>query len=313
MILRQVEIYRGSLALKQPMNFAGLTLAQRELAYVCAFNTQLKRPVRAELAPLPGFSQETLDQAIDELVQAAQGNTQALVSPSAAFTWDCLLHGITALPVPTDIPLLQGQGTQLIQDYRELNCPDQIKLKVARWQPSIELHTINQLIALNPNLRCRLDANQGWSLAQAQHFCHQLPPSHIEYIEEPCKHLADAIAALAPTGIKLALDEQLQQPQWPEPEMRHPSIHALIIKPSLVGSFSRIKALLNLAKQHQQRVIISSAFESPYGLGLLSQLAKMWTPNEVPGLDTVKYFTGQALGQHWPSWPSLKVTQEGSR
>lgn len=313
MALRHVEVYRGSLALKQPMNFAGVQLKHRDIAYVCAFNTKLKQPVRAELAPLPGFSRETLDQAIAEILDAAQGNQRALTCPSAAFAWDCLVYGITPQPVPTDIPLLQGQAPQLIEDYRELNCPERIKLKVARLDTATELANIASLVALNPNLRLRLDANQGWSLSQAQQFCQQLSPVNIEYIEEPCKSITDSLDALQPSGIAIALDEQLQQPQWPMQHMHDPAIKALIIKPSLIGSFSRIQSLLCLAKQHQQRVILSSAFESPYGLGLLANLAKIWTPNEVPGLDTSKYFADPKPGEHWQTWPKRSASVSGNR
>ncbi len=295
------------------MNFAGVQLKQRELAYVCAFNTKLKQPVRAELAPLPGFSRETLDQAISEILQAAQGNENALTSPSAAFAWDCLVNGISPAPIPVDIPLLQGQGAQLIQEYQSLNCPDFIKLKVARLEITDELANIASLLALNPKLKLRLDANQGWTQVQAKQFCQQLSPAYIEYIEEPCQGITDALTAVKTSGLGIALDEHLQQPLWPLAEMQDPAIKALIIKPSLVGSFARIQQLLTFAKRQGLRTILSSAFESPYGLGLLAHLANIWTPDEAPGLDTSKYFANSQAADHWHAWPKISHENGESR
>lgn len=293
-MLRDIKIYRTSLAFKQPMKFAQHTLKRREFAFIKAFNIALNREVVAELAPLPGFSRESLAQAIAEVIKAAktQPHKHEFIGPSSAFAWDCLRFGIAPSQVKPDIPLLQGCAEQIKAQYLSLNLPTQIKLKVARLAPCIELEVIHTLVTLNPQLQLRLDANQGWDHQQGAAFASQLPIHNIVFIEEPCATLQDSLYLAEQFQLPLALDEQLQQPQWPLPSFSHQAIKALVIKPMLVGSFKRIEQLLTFANQHQhqQRAILSCAFESHYGLGVLATLANKWTPNEAPGLDTAKYF-----------------------
>ena len=296
-ILRDIEIYRTALAFTQPMQFAQYRLEQREVAFVKAFNLQLNTEVVAELAPLPGFSRETLVDAMTEIQLAAQSQARPyrFRHPSSAFAWDCLLHGITPTEIAPDIPLLQGSVAAITSQYQALQLPSQIKLKVARLDPAEEIALIYALIALNPRLRMRLDANQGWNQEQAMAFARQLSGHHVEYIEEPCANLTDSLTMARTYQLPIALDEHLQQSDWPLDQFNDPIIHAFVIKPMLIGSFQRIAQLLALAQQQQKRAIISCAFESPYGLGVLAHLAKQWTPNELAGLDTAKYFSSSDL------------------
>lgn len=310
-ILHDLEIYRTALAFKQPMQFAQYRLEQREVAFVKAFNLQLNIEVVAELAPLPGFSRETLVEAMAEIHLAAQSQARPYPFryPSSAFAWDCLIHGITPSAITPDIPLLQGNVAAILSQYHTLQLPSQIKLKVARLDCAEEIALIHALIALNPQLRMRLDANQGWNKEQAMAFMRQLSGHHVEYIEEPCSNLADSLALAHTYPLPIALDEHLQQPDWPLDQFNDPVIHAFVIKPMLIGGFQRIAQLLALAQQQQKRAIISCAFESPYGLGVLARLAKQWTPNEPAGLDTAKYFSSLSVGalnennmvRIWPS------------
>ncbi|WP_434341277.1 o-succinylbenzoate synthase [Motilimonas cestriensis] len=291
-MLRDIAIYRTSLTFKRPMTFAQHTLNDRDIALVKAFNIELNREVRAEIAPLPGFSPESLDQAIAEIITAVKTGQlkHQFHCASSAFAWDCLHQGITPSQVSADVPLLQGSIEQIHTQYLSLKHPTQIKLKVARLAPNIELDIIHTLVKLNPQLQIRLDANQGWDRGQGAAFVSQLPKNNIVFIEEPCAILSDSLYLAERYQLPIALDEQLQQPMWPLAAFSHQAITAFIIKPMLVGSFKRIEQLLALAKQQQKRAILSCAFESQYGLSVLATLAGKWTPNEAPGLDTKKYF-----------------------
>ena len=131
-----------------------------------------------------------------------------------------------------------------------------------------------------------------WQREQALRFCQQLSPAQIDYLEEPSATLADSITVADATGIDIALDETLQRgTAWAPP----PRLAALIIKPTLMGGFAACQALVQRARVHRLRVVISSSFESQWGLGQLSCLARQWAPEEPAGLDTAQAFSESLL------------------
>ncbi|MDQ7732617.1 o-succinylbenzoate synthase [Halomonas sp. SpR1] len=292
----QLVLYRYSLPFRQPLMFKGNRLANREGLLVC-INGQW-----GEIAPLPGFSTETLVDAEAEslacLAAIQRGEKATPTLPSVQFGFDCAQRQWPAnLPAPLPpYPLLQGVPRELLLGLDNIVTgwgalpPSRLKLKVARYAMAEELALINQLAIQLPKTKLILDANGGWTREQAQRFCARLPLKQIDYLEEPCAAFADTIAVAEATGVSIGLDETLsRQEEW----RYHPQLKALVIKPTLIGSLSACEALVKRARECNLRVVISSSFESDLGLGLLSRLASEWSPTEPPGLDTGHWLSGR--------------------
>ncbi|MBR9903395.1 MAG: o-succinylbenzoate synthase [Gammaproteobacteria bacterium] len=290
----QLALYRYSLPLRQPLMFKGNRLASRE-GLLVSINGQW-----GEIAPLPGFSTETLAEAQAEslacLNAIKRGEKAAPTLPSVQFGFDCAQR-LWPVNLPASLspyPLLQGAPAELMLSLDTILTgwgalpPPRLKLKVARYAMEEELALIEQLAAQLPTTKLILDANGGWTREDARRFCERLPLAQIDYLEEPCAAFADTIAVADATGVAIALDETLsRREEW----HCHPQLIALVIKPTLIGSLSDCAALVQRARTGNLRVVISSSFESDLGLGLLARLASEWAPNEPPGLDTGHWLT----------------------
>ncbi|RJG49430.1 o-succinylbenzoate synthase [Motilimonas pumila] len=278
------------------MAFNGHSLTSREVAYALV-KTERQYHL-AEIAPLPGFSQETLAQSVRAFYQACTGLVPSL-PPSAAWAWDTLSQPPSLTTPAVDAALLHlpaGLSPAAMHQYiqqqaAQIHQSRSIKLKVARHQPHYEAFALAEILTMNPQLSIRCDANQGWQEQQFIEFAQRLDPAHkaqIEYIEEPCSNLPEALAIAKQQGLVLALDEHLQAPSFKP--FYHPQLGAFVIKPSLVGSHQRCKELIDFAHQQGWQASLSSSFESPLGLAMIAAMAQRLTPDHSPGLDTAKYF-----------------------
>ncbi|GEN26571.1 o-succinylbenzoate synthase [Halovibrio variabilis] len=299
----QLALYRYSLPFRQPLMFKGMRLVSRE-GLLVTINGQW-----GEIAPLPGFSIETLAAAEAEslacLAAIQRGEKATPTLPSVQFGFDCALRLWPAtLPTPLPpYPLLQGAPAALMANLDNIVAgwgalpPPRLKLKVARFAMAEELALINLLATRLPTTKLILDANGGWTREEAQRFCERLPLEQIDYLEEPCASFADTIAVAEASGVNVALDETLSRGDaW----HCHPQLKALVIKPTLIGSLNGCEALVQRAREGNLRVVISSSFESDLGLGLLGRLASEWAADEPPGLDTGHWLAARvtnALGE----------------
>lgn len=292
----QLALYRYSLPFRQPLTFKGERLANRE-GLLVSINGQW-----GEIAPLPGFSAETLAEAEVEslacLAALRRGEIASPALPSVQFGFGCAQRSWpNNLPTPLPpYPLLQGTPAVLIESLSvtdwQASPPSRLKLKVARYAMEEELALIEQLARWLPATKLILDANGGWTHKEALRFCKRLPLEHIDYLEEPCATFADTIAVAEATGVSIALDETLsRREEW----HCHPQLKTLVIKPTLIGSLSDCEALVQRAGAGNLRVVISSSFESDLGLGLLARLASEWAPVEPPGLDTGHWLTERII------------------
>lgn len=287
-------LYRYRLPLARPLMTGGARSGKREALVREGLLLEIGGQW-GEIAPLPGFSRESLARAEAEslacLEALERGHAIAPRLPSVRFGFDCARRrwppvGAT-LPAPS--PLLQAPPRELLAGLDDLAraweaaAVRKAKLKVARHAPEDELALIRRLTERLPALMLVLDANGGWSRERALAFCSRLPAERIDYLEDPCADFADSAAVAAATGVRIAVDEPLARglPWHPVPQLA-----ALVIKPTLVGSLARCEALVREARRLGLRAVVSSSFESDLGLGLLARLAAEWAPGEPPGLDT---------------------------
>ncbi|MEH6822514.1 MAG: o-succinylbenzoate synthase [Motiliproteus sp.] len=314
---RGAAIYAYCIPLTSPIRSAGVMLAQRE-GLLLRLDQGSDRSGWGEAAPLPGFSIETLAQSQQDLITQAKAwlNGSAtdpipVLSPSARFGFSCALHELDKGPLsepgtPVSYPLLQDEPEAMLQQWRCLATtqqPASLKLKLARRSLAREIALVQALLRETPELRLRIDCNQGWTLQQAQQFLTAIPRATIDYLEEPCRDLQQSLELTEQTGVALALDESLRLPGFILP--KHPALAALILKPSLTGSLQQLRDWIELGQKRGVRVILSSSYESSLGLAQIAALATQLTPAEAPGLDTARAFSRNLLRGGDPAKPTL--------
>lgn len=208
-----------------------------------------------EIAPLPGFSRETLNEALAETLSVLRTGKEPTL-PSVQFGFACAQTPLRSIHLPL-CALEPRPGFQTL------------KLKLGHLP-------LNEAIALakqhlSPSLR--LDCNRAWTLDQALHFASHFKPTDFAYLEEPLRNPQDLIVFSQLTHFPLALDESIHC-DWAS----IPTLKAIVVKPTIVGSIPPIPPHLDL--------ILSSSYESGLGLLHIARLAQEHRLTQPIGLDT---------------------------
>lgn len=175
-----------------------------------------------------------------------------------------------------------------------------LKLKLGLYPLADELGALQQLCRQLPaECRLRLDANQAWSVTNADELLQGLARLPIESLEEPFSDCdLNTLARLqAALPFDLALDESLSTFMQNHPLHELP-VKRLIIKPSLQGGILPSLKLINEADRLGIRCVITSSLESSAGIWPLLHLAAAadaLTQPAIHGLATAELFS-QGLG-----------------
>jgi o-succinylbenzoate synthase len=133
--------------------------------------------------------------------------------------------------------------------------------------------------ALGSAVRLRLDANRGWSDAEAKTACRELEPLEVEFLEEPSSSWTSPRAGRDPGGfstrIPFALDESLRGVAADdlEPLVRRARARVLILKPMLLGGLTHCLELGRRAAALEIDVVVSHCFDGPVALAAAGALA----------------------------------------
>lgn len=310
--MRSAKLYRYEL----PMD-SGVILREQRLTVREGFIVELAlddKIGRGEIAPLPGFSLENLEETYAQLVEQlalwSQGVELDLepLFPSVAF-------GLSMAQLELDdilpeqgcyqaAPLCSGDPDELLPKLNAMTGDKVAKIKVGLYEPIRDGMLVSLFLESIPDLTLRLDANRAWTSEKALQFAKKIAPSlrqRIAFIEEPCQSPGDSFSFAIATGIAIAWDETLQHSVRKEDFklQDYNGAKAIIIKPTLIGSIERCVELIATAKSLGIKAIISSSIESSLGLTQLARLAAWQLPQETPGLDTIGLFA-QQLEVKWP-------------
>ena len=314
--MRCAQVYRWQI----PMD-AGVVLRERRLKTRDGFCVHLRQGERegwGEIAPLPGFSLETLDEAQAALMawthEWREGEDPALPDvPSVAFGISCALAELDgSLPEAANYraaPLCTGDPDELFALLSAMPGEKVAKIKVGLYEAVRDGMVVNLLLEAIPDLHLRLDANRAWTPLRAQQFAKYVNPTYrnrIAFLEEPCKTRDDSRAFARETGIAIAWDESLREADFAF--AAEPGVRAVVIKPTLTGSLDKVREQVAAAHAAGLTAVISSSIESSLGLTQLARIAAWLTPDTVPGLDTLNLMQAQLIRQ-WPgsTLPCLDV------
>lgn len=282
--------------------------------FLVQLRTQAGLSALGEAAPLPHFSPETRDEtaaALQQLTSELIGQQIDANTSLSRFTaqlaccsvasarmgvemallalFDTLApkRGLSPLvSAPKTMPLLfLNEHIRLEAAVKRMPAPPRFKVKVGRQPIEQELPKLHRLIQQIPtSSQLCLDANRSWTLSAACHYLSQLPRERIAYIEEPLHNPAELPVFHEATGLPYALDESTQNLHYRFHPL--PGLVQLVLKPTLCGGFLKVLQHAQEAKQHGVDSIISSSYESSYGLRWLARLAMHLNPHGFAGIDT---------------------------
>lgn len=256
-----------------------------------------------EVAPLPNWSRETLDDCLEELrrmqpkVMAIDWTSQSLLQeftqlkllPALSFGLESALFALLdPLPehyVPTSA-LLMGTIKEILAraEQRYDEGYTSAKLKVNHLSFEEAAHVIHQLKEI---FRLRIDVNRAWSTSESLSFFSQFPLNTFDYVEEPFQNPHD----LAQFPHPLAIDESFPQDLTLEELETFPTLKALIYKPTIQGGMLHCTALHDWATKRGLSLVLSSSFESDLGLAHVASIAHRLSITAPTGIGTYHYLS----------------------
>ncbi|OGW96166.1 MAG: o-succinylbenzoate synthase [Omnitrophica WOR_2 bacterium GWA2_45_18] len=336
MIITSVDIYKYALPLTGPFSVGGQPLSQRQ-GYLIHLMSGQEIEGFGDVSPLPGLSEESLQEALDQLLALKRNLPHASIPagierlngklddwfndlalmPSVRFGVESALLHLIAQSKSVSLSkllsskasdsvrihgLLSGSKEQVIQDT--LNLIDQgftaFKLKVGSDRIEEDIDKVRTLNAvLSGRALVHADANQAWDLNQALYFGREVGCASITYIEEPFADITQIPEFYDQTLIPVALDESLKTHKLDDLKSID-GLEMLILKPTLLGGIEKTWQILSQARRFGWGVGISSAFESGVGLITLAQLSAASHLKSSAGLDTLKWFKTDLLREKFP-------------
>lgn len=328
------RIFRYRLPLAGPLPLAGRVLHERA-GLLVRIESDSGRSGWGDVAPLPGFSRERMEEAEAELtawagrlrgarfdprghgLEAWPGyDPAAVASPSVRFGLETALTSLSrrmehgagpeltcfegAVPVNG---LLAGSREQVLADagrLRDEGCRA-LKLKVGSRPVAEDVEVTGAVCSvIGDDMGLRLDANRCWSLEQAVAFGREIGAGRVEYLEEPLRDPAHLRELFDATGIPVALDESLLELR-PEDLEGRPEVGAVVLKPTLLGGVARAREWVVKALALKVRPVVSACFESGVGLLALAGFAWASTRDAVPaGLDTYRWLDADVVRPRIP-------------
>ena len=333
-IISSCRIFRYCLPLAGPLPLAGRDIHERT-GILIRIDSDSGASGWGDVAPLPGFSRESIEEAEAELtawgerlrgagfdprggaVASWLGNDSLpAASPSVRFGLETALASLARRmedregaelggfhgTVPVN-GLLAGSREQVLADARQLRDAGcrAVKLKVGS-RPVVEDVELTRVVrdTIGDSVALRLDANRSWTLEQAVAFGREIGNSGVEYLEEPLRepgHLRELFGAI---GIPVALDESLLELRPDDLEGRR-EVGAVVLKPTLLGGITSARQWVTKAAALNIRPVVSSCFESGVGLLALAELVWASTRDAVPaGLDTYRWLDADVVEPRIP-------------
>lgn len=262
-----------------------------------------------EIAPIPWFGSETLEQALDfcrglpEFITAETVFSISNELPACQFGFESALQALNPIPfnpeallysrlLPAGRTALQVWPSLWQQGYRTF------KWKIGVAAIAEELALFEQLLhALPPSATLRLDANAGLTLDEAdcwlQHCdCVKSLESslpNLEYLEQPLPpaQLQTMLELGRRYTTPIALDESVATLHQLQRCHQQGWSGIVVIKPAIAGSPARLR---QFCQTHSIDAVFSTAFETAIGRHAgLSLAAELGNPDRSVGYDGTVY------------------------
>lgn len=139
---------------------------------------------------------------------------------------------------------------------------------------------------LGPAIRLRGDANQGWPAAEVGDRLAALAAARLDYVEEPCRRLADALEAAAGWPVPVALDETAAElpPGDTERLLAHPAVAAFVAKPTRLGGLFACRRWAEAARRLGKPLVVTHTLEGPIAFAACAELSRALAPDQAVAL-----------------------------
>ena len=295
--LRGVKIYAYEVGLALPAASAGGNVRRGLLVKV---GGKERQDGWGEIAPLKGFSAESLDEAASQLHRWRAVPTYDLegLLPSVRCGLEQALESWCAWPglrprrqAVRMRRLLLGTSQDILGAARACRAAGYraVKLKVGRRDIDTEIVLVRRVRRMQgPGAGLVLDANRAWSLEEAAEFGRGVRAARVDYIEEPLRESGQLEELALRYDVPVALDETLAELTPPDLG-KHAYATAAVLKPMVLGGYARTLRWAMEAARHGMRSAASSFFETGVGLSGLVRLASALPQDQPAGLDTSRF------------------------
>ena len=330
------RVYKYAIPLNRPIEVHGLKLTNRE-GLIIQLKSDRDVDGFGEVAPLDGWSEESLNEAqaqVRELKASLTGcevlpGAEKLegkmnswfeemnLRPSVQFGIEMAILNLVASTENTPLfqsiahapsdhrdytrvhALLDGTADEVARQAKKFKEDGFLDMKL-KVRDSVD-ESADKVRAVNEVLHgevlLHLDANQAWELEDAVRFGREIECSTVAYIEEPLKHVFQTPEFYQETLIPVALDESLMKLSFEEFKSMD-GVDVLILKPTVLGGLERAWQYMQQARALGLAAVISSSFESGLGILTLANLASCTVRDQAAGLDTLKWFTQDLLEEN---------------
>jgi len=339
----KISLYTYNLGFKSTLKTWKAAFKHREGLIISAQHNNVT--AFGEIAPLPGFSQESAEEVrrlcitikkeipsflkLKNTAQREEFYSQlGVIHPSLFFGLDTLWYDLNAkLNQKPVANFLFNNFREHVRCNTVINsstiedCLTQIKkyidlgfvtfkIKVG-FNSSHELSLIRAICKHFPDIKLRLDANRAWDYQQAKNFLSKVEPYQIEYCEEPLADLSDIEHLKSITNIPIAIDESIKNSEQAKAMIEKNIIDVLVIKPMLYGSFENIFVTNKLANAHNIEVVYTTALEGIIGRTMTSILAGgLGSSKYDHGLATARFFTKDLDGKTYDVNPVYRLNSD---
>ncbi|MEI8124215.1 MAG: enolase C-terminal domain-like protein [Parachlamydiaceae bacterium] len=259
---------------------------------------------RGDIAPLPKWSRETLDEALRQLEERKQDvlsiewtldncfENLALLNllPSLSFALESALLALLS-PIPAYTgpisALLMGTPSEIIEQAKvvEEEGFKSAKLKVS----NLSFREAEELIhQLKGTFSLRVDVNRAWKTEESLRFFSQFAVDDFDYVEEPFYNPHDLHLFTHPFAVDESFPHDLSLEQLDQLS----GLKALVYKPTIQGGMLRSLPLYEWTKKRGIQLVLSCSFESDVGLSCVASIASRLGLNVPVGLggDFRRYF-----------------------
>lgn len=317
-----LKLFSYSIPFKKAFKTAGLVLKNREgLILVFEYDGIT---AYGEIAPLPGFSNFTLQQIIPIIELNKVALETALIEddfdqfsfvlyqihniPSLKFGLDTLFYDYKSKK--EDLSLAEYLFKESYRKNIDVNATLGIADLESSFQQAKEyvrngFNTLKIKVGIDfdkefeilkkireefSEIKIRIDANQNWAFDEAVTNLKKCASLDLEYCEEPLiQENYDRLSELKDRiQINLAVDESFRNKKDAVRLTRQNVVDTFILKPMMFGSFSEINVTKELVSSHYSNIVFTTSLESRLGRTVTAILSS--------GLGTEKYAHGLSTG-----------------
>ena len=237
-----------------------------------------------DAAPLEGWSSETLDDvlALKDVPSLRCAREAADVALAGLVDWPVMMPRV---PINA---LLDGDAAAMSERAREAADAGCVcfKVKVAGLGADQLRRLLDGVCKVaGGGARFRLDPNRSWAFDVALEIAGALRGYPVEYIEEPLAEAERLPRFIQESPLPVALDETLREIE-PEGLASFRGAVALVLKPTLMGGFQRVREFARAGEKHGMVSVVSACFESGVGIYALGRFAASLAKTSAAGLDT---------------------------